>query len=187
MNSVCFDSAQHTYSLNGRRLPSVTEVIREAGLMGDCDFYTEEGRIRGSYIAQAIKLHEDNDLDMESIDPAIRGHFDQYLQFKEKSGFKVFSCEELVCDEVHGYAGMLDLWGELKDELIVDVKCGAAQPWHSLQLYAYRRAKKSVAKVANLYLSDDSWKLVERKDRNNEAVFLAALALVKWKHNNGVK
>lgn len=185
-----FDHEAHAYELDGRKVLGVTDVIREAGLMGDTSWYTEEGRIRGSYIAEATALDDVNDLDFDGLDDQLKPYVEQWRRFKKESNFVPFDdgIEQKVFDEVYGYAGMLDRRGTMqKKTATIDIKLGAKQNWHGIQLAAYDRTFKVRGKRINVYLSEDNYRVVERTDRNDEAVFLAALAVVKWKANNGVE
>lgn len=194
---LTFDAEKHAYALDGKPIPSVTQVIRDAGLMGDTSWYTEGGRTRGSYVAQMIALYEEGTLDVAALDPELQAYLAQYIRFKGEAPFVVGLCERQVYDPIYRYAGTLDLMGSYARgqsvQTIIDVKLGQACDWHSVQLMAYRRCVRmspamsgATLECANLYLSPESYKLVPRKDTNDEKIFLAALAVVNWKRSHGL-
>lgn len=81
---------------------------------------------------------------------------------------------------------------------IIDVKTGAAAPWHALQTGGYRALARTDAELCRMlnglivqrgiiYLpGNGKYKWVTHTDDNDEYLFLSALELIKWKHRNGL-
>ena len=51
---LTFDAEKHEYRLDGVRLPSVTQIIADAGLYGNTSYFTDYSRDRGSFVHQII-------------------------------------------------------------------------------------------------------------------------------------
>lgn len=138
---VKFDERDHTYTLNGVRVMSVTQVLQQAGLV-DTRFFTEYGRHRGSTVHRAIQLLAEGDLDPESIDPKIGGYLDAYERFRAETGFEMKEAERVVCSVSGQFAGTLDQIGKFPGNTmsIIDFKTGTLAPATGLQLTGYASA-----------------------------------------------
>lgn len=184
---VAFDRATHTYTAGGRRLLSVTEVLREAGLV-DVQWFTQESRDRGSYVHRAIELDESDDLDDARLDLGTQGYITAWRRFKMDSGARVISNEYICYDEMRGYAGMTDFLLEINDRLgVADLKTGGALPSHAIQIAAYARCVEGVQDRWILHVKPDGrYKLVRHDEPSDEMVFLSALNVVQWKLRKGM-
>lgn len=138
-----FDKEQHVYTLDGRRLPSVTEIIEpiQAGYAGIPAHVLEKARARGEAVHLAVQYHNEGDLAVETLDIEIVPYFEAYLKFVADTGFKVLGTETAMYSIPFRYAGTPDLWGEIGAELwLPDIKCTAVTPpWTAIQTAAYRR------------------------------------------------
>lgn len=177
-----FDAEQHRYFAGTRELPSVTTVLREAGLI-DTTFYTEDARDRGTTVHLAIQALDEGH--GTHVDPEIAPYVAAYQRFCELTRPVWSHIEHRIADEALGYAGTLDRAGALAGaKTVVDVKTGTVPPWVGLQTAAYRRClpEPHTWRRAALQLkADGSFSLHDLTDRRDEAVFLAALTLVQWK------
>lgn len=182
-----FDEAAHRYTLDGRELVSVTQALTEAGFI-DARWFTDEAALRGTYVHAAVALHVEGDLAEDSLDPVIRPYFTAYLAFRRESGFVVDACEERICDPVLGYAGTLDLRGQLPSQRpprvdILDIKTGAVPSWVGYQTAAYARLVPGVLKRrwALQLRADGTYRLDPLTNTTDERVFLAALTVAQAK------
>lgn len=88
--SFTFDPVTHIYHVEGEYCLSTSDVISLAGLS---DYSAvpldslERARMRGTRLHQCIHYFEENDLDLEDIDDELFPFFQQYLRWKEESGF----------------------------------------------------------------------------------------------------
>ena len=183
-----FDAATHTYRVSGEEVIGVTRVLVESGLI-DTRFFTELGRARGSAAHQALEFLDQGDLDEESLDPKITGFVAAYQSFKDDSGFEVEQIEQRVFHPTYRFAGTFDRTGKLNAHpIILEFKTTSIPPTTPIQLSAYeaclpdRRRRYAVQ-----LLADGKYRLHEYKDRNDFKIFLAALAVMRWKSNNGVE
>lgn len=182
---ITFEPTTHSYRLNGRPVPSVTQVLKAAGLI-DRQWYTEEACRLGSLVAEATALHDRGELDEATLDPAIRPYLDGWNRFLVDSGAEVILAEEPAANEVYGYAGTYDRWLKWEGlDWLIDIKTGACEPFHALQTAAYAACIGTPMQRACIHLDGDGGYRVNRHiDPNDEAVFKAALAITKWKETH---
>jgi hypothetical protein len=139
------DEASHVYRVAGIERPSVTQVLRAAGLI-DTAWYTEVARIRGRAVHAACEFLDQDDLDESSVLPEYRGYVHAWMRFRAESGFRAASAPETgrpmiehrLFHPVFAYCGTLDRCGWLGgDEVVLDLKTGGPADWHAHQLAAY--------------------------------------------------
>jgi len=163
----------------------VTNGLVAAGLV-DTSWFTDEARVRGTYVHKAAELLDRNNLDESSLDPVIAPYIDAYRAFLRDARPEWDYIEHRVEDRTMGYVGRLDRAGTAGrlGRFVLDIKSGAVFPVTGLQLAAYRRClpKPTAWKRYALQLSDDgTYRIHEFTDRTDERVFLAALAVAQWK------
>jgi hypothetical protein len=118
------------------QLPRVTEVLVGAGLI-DTTFMTEAGRERGTAVHLACQYLDENDLDMDSVDPALVGYLDAYRDFRQQVAMDGSWIEMPQQDPKGLYRGTPDRILVDRPRCIYDLKSGAPQPSTALQLAAY--------------------------------------------------
>jgi len=179
-----FDSESHTYTLGGRTLPSVTGILKNAGLI-DTRFYTDEARLRGSYVHKAIHLYLIGKLDENTIDPIIKPYFDAFLDWKWKCNVEVIQTEKIILHRALGYAGALDLLVKMSERnWLLDVKSGSMSPWAAIQTAGYFMAENDVKptdRAALLLKANGKWKFEPFTNPNDLRVFQAAVTLENFK------
>ena len=123
-----FDPVAHRYTLDGRALPSVTQILR-----GLDDFSNvparvlEKARDRGSRVHAACNLDVLGTLDENTVDDEVAPYLAQFRRFLRESGFTPTLTECRVYDDKLWYAGTLDLFGDLPGciDVQIDIKSGA--------------------------------------------------------------
>jgi len=183
------DPVSHAYTLGNRILPSVTEIIRTAGLMGEWGQNDEESMLLGRFVHEAAHLLDTGNYDHESGEnQPWKLHLEQYERFKADTGFKVKKSELSVYHPQFFYAGTLDKIGMLNDCIVIlDLKTGARMPWHDIQVAAYANVYRaeSIAKCFQLYLTPFNYYLREVSGLYAAfQVFLAALSIYRWKEEH---
>jgi len=190
MQNLIFRESDHSYLFKGVRLPSVTQIIADAGLYGDTSYYTEYSRDRGSFVHEAIEYHLSGELDEGTLDPVIVPYLDAWKQFQAEAHYVSDSCEERLASDVYHFAGTIDHIGHLNGHFsIIDVKTGVPVPATGIQLAGYEilLSVRGARRFA-LHLQDDGkYRLIEYKDRNDRPLFISLLALWNWKRNAGIK
>lgn len=194
-----FDPETHIYTYNDVVVPSVTQVLKEAGIVdydGIDPDVMERARIRGQDVHELCQWDDEGTLDENGADDEYRGYLEAWRKFKKETGFVCEKIEYPVYNSIYAYAGTLDRLGSIGEELwLLDIKTGQMQAWTALQTMAYLMALEydAVVKKSNLgrkrggveLRKDGTYrfeKFTQYKDRD---VFLSALAVANWKRNNG--
>lgn len=154
---IPFIEEGHFYEHEGRRLPSVTGILKAEGYI-DTTYYTEYGRERGSFVHLACHYDDIGDLDEDTLDPEIKPYLDAYRRFKAESGFIVEQSEPPMMSTKYLFAGTPD-------------KIGA---------FPAGTVKRAAVELHN----DGSYRLIPYTDRNDVNIWLAVLAVFNWKNNN---
>jgi hypothetical protein len=186
--TIDFDEAVHSYRLNGRVVPSVTQVLKLAGVVDD-EWYDDASCLRGTYVHEATEMFDKGELDEETLDPVIVPYLGAWKAFLRESKAEIIDIEKRVVNEVYRYAGTLDRIAIVAKRLtVIDIKTGSPEPSHQLQTAGYARClPESVQRLA-VYLRDDgTYKSVEHADFGDAHVFLAAVAVANWKLGHGWK
>lgn len=185
--AVDFDPVAHRYTLEGRELISVTQVLEAAGFI-DTQWYTDEAARRGTAVHEAVqRLHAGDENPSADLEAGDVPYFDAYLAFQAESGFVVDGSEERVCDALAGYAGTLDLRGRFPRFVggvdVIDLKTGSVPSWVGYQTAAYARLLTGAPKrrwALNLR-TDGTYRLLPLEARTDERIFLAALTVAHAK------
>ena len=187
MGNLIFEPNGHKYFLDGVELPSVTRIIREAGLY-DPSKYAEGSCDRGRNVHQIIQYYDENDLDEASVYEGYRPYLEGYKRFLAECRPKWELIEKPVYDPILGYAGTFDRFGTmLGKKTLLDLKSGAEESWHPIQTAAYcvNDYARDTMRYA-LYLDGQgNYRLIEHTNRRDFEVFKAALLIYKWRQING--
>lgn len=175
----------------GRRLVSVTEALKIAGLVDLSNIPSatlERARQRGVDTHSFVEGIALGLIDDETPDPRIEGYVTGFRRFVAESGFVTSAAEHRVIHATYGYAGTIDLLGEIGAAAwLLDLKATASIPPEAKpQTAAYRMAlmlTSAPRRRGVLHLRPDgAYRLDEHKNhREDEQDFLAALRIAKWK------
>lgn len=143
---LAYASETHEYFLDGRKLPSVTTLLKECGIIKTA-FYTKKGSDNGSRRHLLTELYDKDILDYSSIAEEDFPFLEAWIKAKAELGIEVKNIEMRVYHPLLGYAGTADRLAEIRGDsdippgiYLVDLKCGAKERWHSLQLILYGMA-----------------------------------------------
>jgi hypothetical protein len=101
-----FDADAHIYRLDGKRLPSVTQII---GAVIPRKFNPGEWYLqRGRAIHQAIHLLSNDSLDWESVDERIKPRLQAFQKFCTETGLWPDDSEISLCSHALRFAGTID-------------------------------------------------------------------------------
>ena len=188
-----FEPISHTYTVDGRVLPSVTQVLEPyTGL----EFVNRELLKRaaefGSNVHQACHLYNMDDLDRDSLDPALVPYVDAWEKFLDDTGAVVILSEHRVASRKHGYAGTFDTlvhWG--KSQRKIDIKSGTVLPrtvGPQTAAYVEAYAEETGVKIRDRYClhlkGDGTYSSHKLTDPRDWDIFKAALMLCNW-HKQG--
>ena len=131
-----FDPATHTYSMDGRPVPSVTQVLKETGFI-DTSHYPPGAAERGAAVHEMLALSDCQRLDLSSIGEDLAGYLLAWTRFRLAMHLN-WPCMRIETPEygIAGYAGTPDR--VLHERMLVlDIKSGDIEWWVKYQLAGY--------------------------------------------------
>lgn len=143
MPELRFDEAEHRYYLDGRRLPSVTQVLEDVGIIdySKIPHETRETALeRGRVVHLLTELDDLDELDESTVDPQLAGYLEAWRRFRCETGFTPELIEHRQANAQYGFAGTLDRTGRFRGATVVDIadlKTGTAPAWTRWQMAAY--------------------------------------------------
>lgn len=187
-----FEPEAHVYRLNGRRVPSVTDVV---SVLEDFSRIPpaalETARVFGGHVHDAIAFDIRGALDWKRLAKPLVPYVEAWRRFCKDSGLVISASELRVAHEKLGFAGRLDVKGLLnKASCIIDVKSGALPRSVGPQTAGYEAALAAAfgAKVRRRYALqlDPSfscgYKLHPLVDPSDWTHFLSALNVWNFRH-----
>jgi hypothetical protein len=187
-----FDQAAHAYTLNGRRVPSVTQVLQPLEMLdGIPDGVLERARLRGQHVHEAMALLVRDELDWSSLDHELVPYIEGGKRFLDESGLTVIASELRVgCARIR-CAGTLDLLAHWrKSETFIDFKATAVMPATvGPQTAAYERLYQSMfgGRSRRRYcvrLLPGDYKVHPLTDPADWSIFQSALNIHHWRQRN---
>jgi hypothetical protein len=190
---LVFDEAAHVYTVDGVRLPSVTQILDPLGDLDKVAWATlEKARIRGTRVHTMIEYFETDDLDETYLDEELAGYLNSYKRFKAQTGFEPIIVEGRTWSRLHGYAGSFDLFGRIDGHYeLIDTKSGMVPKTARAQTAAYKQLGVEAGVMPRstrrrcLDLKANDYKLTdEYRGGDDLELFLAALTIHNWKTKN---
>lgn len=189
-----FEPTGHVYTVDGREVPSVTQILAGVGLT---DFsrvnpeLLERSKDFGTKAHEATELSDKGKFDYFSESVEICSIVDAWDRFKKDVGFVPELIEKPLYSTKYGFAGTPDRIGLIgKDPAIVDIKTGVLLNVAELQLegyeilalesFYYEKVKK-FRKISVQLLQDGSYKMEEYSDRGARTAFLSCLNVYNYK------
>ena len=185
-----FDPDTHRYTLNGERLPSVTEVLEpEEQLDGIPAEDLARGRERGHHVHVACALLCYNNLEWSKLDPLLVPRVSAARKFLKETNFTILRVEHRMFDPTLKVAGTLDLFGVMnRFSWIIDWKSGMVSRTAGPQTAAYdnlfrqsfggRENKRGVVELHD----DGSYRLRPQEDKRDYSIFKSCLNLHHWRN-----
>lgn len=172
MATLLFYDTDHTYTVDGEQVPSVSELTRfiSREIYGDITQFTLD-RAAG----RGTKVHKETEvLDKYGkceVDEDIAPYIRAYLKFRKDHECEWQQIEWPTYHPDKLYAGTLDRYGTVDGEpCIVDIKStknigSAHRQLYTAQLNLYRQMIESFLPVSKLYViqlkEDETYKLIE--------------------------
>ena len=155
---ITFNAQTHKYK-DKITIPSVTQILKSAGITGNNSFYTEEARNRGTSIHSLCEEYANgNEISIEGeYQPYLKAFADWFL----KNSVETISTEIIVDNTIDGfrYAGKYDLLAKInKKNVLVDIKTGVYAKWHTIQIAGYALAVKPALCLVLYIKKDGSYK-----------------------------
>jgi hypothetical protein len=188
-----FDAERHLYTLDGKPLPSVTQVL---GHFLPTFHHDELAAKFGRAVHRACELNDLDDLDESSLDPMVGAYLEQYRRFRRDMRFDVDTnaIERRLWHPLLRVAGTLDRCGVLRRtsswRVLVDLKTGAPSIAAGPQTAAYESMLTyhdipPVEKRYSLHLESDRYNLIPHQSDSDKTVFMSALTVYRWLNPKG--
>lgn len=194
-----FDEALHRYTLNGRPLISVTQVLKMAGFYRNLEKVPQHvldvANARGTDAHLATELYDNRKLDITTVRADVMPYLNSWIAFLRHTNAQVLHAEVRGYSKKWGFAFTLDrlLWmgGKL---WLIDLKCTfEISPATAIQTGGYKIGVEEylgikVERRGCVQLQNDGSlaKLEPYEDKNDEAIFLQALNVARWQIQKGI-
>jgi hypothetical protein len=197
MKDLQFDEAAHTYTLGGRVIPSVTQVLKQVVdfSMVPPDILERKCAI-GSALHMAIALDHADDLDYDSLDASVLPYFEAWRKFVADMGrgLVVHAAEMPIASATYQYGVTPDIWGSVNGRrAVIELKSTAAiHPSVGLQTAAQEMAitecdawpggtGQAVDRYALQLQPSGQYRIHHFKNRGDFAVFIALRSVYGWR------
>ncbi len=195
--AVAFDASTHSYATGGRALSGITSRLKLCGLIDDA-FFSEESARRGTFVHLLTQYADEGALDPTSVDPRLVPYAEAWEAWKRDVGFLAIHVPELpVASVVLGYATCIDRVGIIATtptdrRIVLNLKSGASQPWHALQLageaVAYSETygvRLGLLERATVQLKPDgTYRFNRYEDRRDFDVWRGVAMLAAWRESH---
>jgi hypothetical protein len=186
-----FDSEKHVYSLGGRVLPSVTEILRPLE-----DFsripaeVLEAARDFGHNVHLACHLDDQEALEWDSLDPALVPYVLAWRKFLADTGAVVIASEHPLAHPTLGYAGTPDrvlAWGkrtvlpDIKSTTVVPRTVGPQTAGYT-KLYQANHGGREPERYCIQLKPDGTYSSHRRPESTDWSVFLSCLNIWRFKN-----
>jgi hypothetical protein len=180
-----FDEKLHSYELNGKKLVSVTTVIKDV-LKGESNYIGNQYAMDfGTCVHKTLELYDKKILaEYDSrMEPFIRA----WEKFKNDYRITWMECEIKVASERLMLAGTIDRIAGMEDKLaIIEIKTGNEYKEHALQTSFYSILLEEdrfilTDKRICVYLSTKGYKVIEHIKQSDRDVCLSMLKVWEWK------
>ena len=182
---VEFTHEGHKYTVDGRVIPSVSQILEDVGLV-DTRWFKPEHATRGIIVHELLELIDKGLMDPRDVEEDFKGYVGAYLLFKEECNVKINEIEKIVVNKDFQYAGRIDRLCQINHvSSILDIKTGVKCRWHPVQLFAYHYALplNSIGSATfAVHLKDNGkYKLEKYWSSHYTQVWMAALTIYQYK------
>jgi hypothetical protein len=165
---IDFDEKSHTYSIEGRKIPSVSEILNT--VLGENygnvpEKILKQASEKGTLVHFEIELFENDGV------TGFTDEFLQFLNFKKTTGTKIDDMEQVIYNkEFVEYAGRYDI---STDDSLIDIKTTYKLDIDRVtwQQNLYNNAlKKPKGKLFVLWLRPEKWEFIELQVKTKEEI-----------------
>lgn len=194
-----FDPVAHRYTLDGRSVPSVTQILgilNERSLSRIPAHVLEAARTRGEFVHRAINLFNRAELDESSLSDDLVPYVDTWKRFLAESGAVVIASEQSVYHKSLRFAGTPDLVLDWNGRTVVpDIKATAVVPAtvgpqtaayaESLWLMHGGRGRRPLRRCIHLLPFGREYRVHERSDPSDWQMFVSCLNVYRFLEKAG--
>ena len=186
-----FTAENHEYKYDGVQIPSVTQIIKDAGLVNFnfiSDELLEAKADLGNKVHKSLEFLDKGILNIDELHPKLKSYLPGWEKFKKDFSFVIEENELIMYHPTLRYAGTIDRVGLVNgSRSIIDIKTGIAIKSHCIQtsgyaeLYNYSKPKeKHIKRRLAVYLTPENYKVIEHKESSDRNIFLAALTIANY-------
>lgn len=191
---LTFDPEKHEYFWDGVKVPNVTSILKDAGLVVfHCSLAVlEKARNFGKAVHRVAQLWDLKDLDMKTVAKPLLPYLEGWKKFRAECKPRIERIEYRVYSKKYRYAGTLDRVFVIKFREIGDIKTdqdpGPTGPQTAGYQGAYNEMhpKERVTKRNTIVLKPGGYDIIPHEDRTDFSTFLAALQLVNYKEKHNI-
>lgn len=187
-----FDESAHEYTVGGKRVPSVSRLLRPLTELVYGGMNVETLRIAaefGTAVHACTEYYDKGELDESSVIPEWQPYFQAYQKWQAEVKPEILQIEDrLGCAK---YAGTLDRICRINGELwVIDLKTTSViHPHVGVQLAAYAAlAEKfyggAYRRAALQLRGDGTYRIFEKSGVKDETCFNALLGIYHWEVEN---
>jgi len=184
----------HEYRIDGVVVPSVTQIIKEAGFS---DYSMVPAPILkaaqkfGKAVHSATELWDKGILDVESLSAPLVPYLEAWKKFRTDYNPVINEIELKLGSEKWRFAGTIDRIITLNGAGILDLKSGFEFiPATAIQTGGYGILAKEKYKIkfrmGLLLKPDGTYKIQQYKETTDEQTFLSALICYRWKEKHNL-
>jgi hypothetical protein len=192
--ALTFDAETHSYFVDGRRVPSVTQRLQSAGLSPDYGgvnpVVLEHARERGIHVEACCQLFSEGTLDEASIHPEAVPYVDAFKRAVRECRIADMRWQVPGYSQDDDTAGTTDIVCRVNGrDAVIDVKCTyKLDRAYRIQLTAYQRQQSCGRYRYVLHLQKrGTYVLLDcddeerREGADDEATWKAVVALARWR------
>jgi hypothetical protein len=142
---LTFDAEQHLYTLTGRPVRSVTQLLHKVGLVNFDQVpptILSAASRRGTAVHKAVHYFNEHDLDVAAFDeafPEYSGYLHSWIRLLDSGRLRTFRCEQRIASFSPRFAGTTDWIGWVDEQAtLIDFATGSPEDaCKHLQLAGY--------------------------------------------------
>lgn len=199
MGDLIYIEDPHSYTHDGKPMAGLTAIMVAEGYIKD-DFYTREGRERGSLVHLGCEDYDRGGLDWQRLSENQIPYIEAWAQYREDFKFKPQLVEIPHHSHIYQFATTPDRIGSDKDHevVLVEIKTGGKEGWWPIQTEAQAVAylddqwgspagvsgKSKIQRRAIQLMPNGKYKPDFHKDPKDYDVVQAMFLQYHWKANH---
>lgn len=201
---LAFDPAAHIYRVDGMVVPSVTQLLDDAGLTPDYSVVAPavllHARHRGIHIDACCDLLDQDELDWASVHPEALPYVEAWARFCADADYEPLASQVPLYHPGYTYAGTADSVGMLRGRWAIPERKATTKmaATYALQTAGYGQPgmwmappgggslepvpwRTPPARLGVQLRRDGTYRVIPYDDAEDLAAFLGVVALYRWR------